>query len=114
MHINHQHIGKLFQRRTRRQIGGNTVQSLLEGDLQTAGDEGNKDMRLYPIILLIRTDLQIALQFLECLPLFGQLHVVLPQLRRIIIGEVRAQQVPVLMAPFDTHLALLSVNYKRD
>ena len=81
MHIDHLHTGKLFQRRTRRQAGGNTAQSLLEGDLQTVGDEGNKNMRLYPLILLMmyRTDPQIVLQFLEGLLHFGQLHVVLPQ-----------------------------------
>ena len=109
MHIDHLHTGKLFQRRTRRQPGGNTAQSLLEGDLQTVGDEGNKNMRLYPLILLMmyRTDPQIVLQFLEGLLHFGQLHVVLPQLRRIIIGEIRAQQLAALMAPLDTQFGLV-------
>ena len=74
MHIGHLHTGKLFQRRTRRQAGSNTAQSLLEGDLQTVGDEGNKDMRFYPLILLMiyRTDLQIVLQFLKDLLQFGE------------------------------------------
>jgi len=66
MHIDHLHTGKFFQRRTRRQTGDNTAQSLLEGDLQTVGDKGNKgnkDMRFYPLILLIRTILAISMSW---------------------------------------------------
>ena len=63
--------------------------------VQTVRDEGDEDVRLDPILALMedRPDGQIVLQFLERLLDLAELHVVAPQCRRVLAGEVGTQQI---------------------
>ncbi len=62
--------------------------------------ESVEDMRLDPLLVLVvdRADRQIPFEFLERVFDLGELQVELPQLRRIRVGEVRAQEVAALAA----------------
>ena len=55
-------------------------------------------MRLDPILLVMedRADREVVLEFLEGLFDFRELHVLVPQLGQIGVGEVGAQQVAAL------------------
>ena len=74
---------------------------ILQGDVQAIGDERDKDVRLDPVLALMedRPDGQIVLEFLERLLDLHELHVVAPQDRRILAGQVGTQQIPALAAP---------------
>ena len=69
--------------------------------MQAVGDEVDKDVCLDSILPLMenRPDGQIVLQFLEHLLDLEELHVVAPQGRRGLAGEVGPQQIPALAAP---------------
>ena len=67
VHIHHLDAREFLQYRSRRQSRGQRAQPLLERRLQAVGDEGNKDVRLDALVLLVvdRTDRQVALE-LRC------------------------------------------------
>ncbi len=77
MHIDHLQGRHFFQHGPWRQSGGQRAQPVLERDLQAIGHEGDEDVRLDAGIGLVvnRTDRQVALDLLECLPDFGELDV---------------------------------------
>ena len=67
MHIDHLHGGELLQDRPGRQSRGVRSGQVFQRHMQAVGDEGDKDVRLDPILALMedRPDGQIVLQFLE-------------------------------------------------
>jgi len=95
MHVDQVDGGELLQYCARCESRCERSQRLLERDLQTVGDDGDEDMRFDAIIAVMVNGpyRQIALEFLDGLFDFGQLHILLPQLCRIRGGEVGAQQI---------------------
>jgi hypothetical protein len=67
MHIDHLHASKLLQHRPRGQSRGERTQALLERDLQAVGEEGDEDVRLDAILVLMMdgSDGKIAFELLE-------------------------------------------------
>ena len=68
---------------------------MLQGNLQTVGQERDKDVGFNPLIGLVidRADCEIPLQFLERLLHLDQLQEERPELRRIATRHVRPQQI---------------------
>ena len=74
MHIDHLQGGEFFQDRPGRQPRRPRPGQVLQGHMQTVGDEGHEDVRLDPVLALVedRPDGQIVLEFLERLLDLGQ------------------------------------------
>ncbi len=104
MQVDHLEGGNLLQDRARCQPRRERPQPLFERYLQAVGDEGDEDMRLDAIITLVVDGAyrQIALELLEGLLDLGQLHVLLPRLRRICGGEVGTEQIVPVASPLPT------------
>jgi hypothetical protein len=66
---------------------------MAQRDVQAVGEECDEDVRLDPSLELVedRADAQIAFEGLECFLDRHQLQVVLPEFRRIGLGQVRTQ-----------------------
>jgi len=96
--VDHLHGLELFEDRPGGKARRQSAQALLEGDLQAIGDEGDKDMGLDAVVELVvdRSDGEIAFQFLEGLLDLGELDVEPPQVGRIIVAEIGAQQIASL------------------
>ena len=96
MDVDHLHGGEFLQRAARGQPGGEPMKTALQRHLQAVRQERDEDMRLDPPLVPMedRADRQVPLQVFERLFHGDKLDVVLPQQRGIILGEVRAQQIP--------------------
>jgi hypothetical protein len=68
---------------------------LLEGGLQTVGEEGDEDVGLDALVGLVidRPHREVVLEFLEGLLDLGQLQVIAPQRGRVLGGEIRGRSV---------------------
>ena len=75
--------------------------------MQAIGEEANEDVRFDAALLLMmdRTDRQVALEVPKRLFDLGKLDIILPQLGRVVRGQVAAQQVAAL-ATIDTAILL--------
>jgi hypothetical protein len=100
MNVDHLNGGKFFQCAACCESRRQRVQPARQGDLQGVGEEGDEDVRLDPLFVLVedRPDREVALQVLERLFDCDELNVVLPEDRRILVGQIGAQQI----APFTT------------
>jgi hypothetical protein len=96
MHVDHLHGGELLQHAARRQTGRQRVQAPRKSDVQAIGQEGDEDVRLDAGLELVkdRPDGKVAFEVLERLLDRDQQQVVAPQLGRVFLDQVGAQQVP--------------------
>ena len=96
VHVDHLHGGELLEHAARRQPGRQSMQSPRKGDVQAIGQEGDEEVRLNAGLELVkdRPDRQVAFEVLERLLDRNQQQVVAPQLGRVFLDEVGAQQIP--------------------
>ena len=101
MHIDHLQGRHFFQHGPWCQSRGQRAQPVLERDLQAIGHEGDEDVRLDAVLVLVVNwpDRQVAFEFLEGLLDFGELDVIAPQHRRVVAFEVGSQQVSAFPPP---------------
>jgi hypothetical protein len=90
MDIDHLDGGELFERAARRQAWRHGMKPARQRDLHAVGQEGDEDMGLDPLLVLMedRADRQVALEIAEGLFDGDELDVVLPELGRIIVGKI--------------------------
>jgi hypothetical protein len=71
------------------------VEAPPQRDVKAVGEEGDEDVRLDPRFELMedRADREIALEVLESFLHRDELQIVTPEFRRIVFGEIGAQQV---------------------
>src|SRR5207245_8942353 len=95
MYVDHLHGGKLLQHAARRQSRRQRMQAPRERNLQAIGQEGDEDMGLDARLDLVkdRSDREIAFEVLERLLDRDQQQVMGPQLGRVLLDEVGAQQI---------------------
>src|SRR5690349_22511389 len=72
------------------------MQAPRESDVQAIGQKGNEDVRLDASLELVkdRPDREVALEVLECFLDCNQQQIMAPQLGRVFLDEVGAQQIP--------------------
>ena len=101
MDIHHPNGRELLQNGARRESGRARPGQVPQGDVQAVGHEGDEDVRLdpFPALMEYRTDGEVVLDVLERLLDLREPHVVAPQRRRVLAGQVGAQQVAALAAP---------------
>ena len=90
MDVEHLDRCELFQDRSRRQPRRRTLEPGFGGHLQAVRQERHKDVGVDPASALVidGTRSQVALEFFEGLFDLGELHVELPKLGRIGLGQV--------------------------
>jgi len=95
VHVDHLHSGKLLQDTARRQSRCQRMQAPRESDVQAIGQEGDEDVRLDARLALVkdRPDREIAFEVLERLFDRHQQQVMAPQLSRVFLDEIGAQQI---------------------
>ena len=95
MDVDHLHGGKLLQHAARRQPRRQRVQAPGQRDLQAISQEGNEDVGLYARLKLVKdwSDREIAFEVLERLLDRNQQQIMVPQLGRVFLDEVGAQQI---------------------
>ena len=95
VHVDHLHGGELLQHAARRQPRRQGVQAPRQRDVQAIGQEGDEDVRLDARLALMedRPDGEIAFEVLERLFDRDQPQVMAPQLGRVFLDEVGAQQI---------------------
>jgi hypothetical protein len=96
MHVDHLYGSKLLQHGSRRQTRRQRVQAPRQCHVQAIGQKGDEDMCLDAGLELVkdRPDREIALEVLERLLDRHQQQVMAPQLGRVFLDEIGAQQVP--------------------
>src|SRR5260370_28684504 len=101
MQVDHLHGGELFDDAARREAWRQGVEAAAERDVEAIGEEGDEDMRLDPRLVLVkdRPDGEVTFEVLERLLDADKLEVEAPQPRRIVVGEIGAQEVPALAPP---------------
>ena len=90
MDIDHLDGGEFLQGGPWGQARSEGAQTGLQGDLETVGQEGDKNVRFdAPIQLMIdRPNTQVTLEFFERLFDFGQLDIPGPELNGVVAGEI--------------------------
>src|SRR5919198_726196 len=84
--IDHLNRAQLFQHRRRGQAGRVNLQTVLQSDLETIGQEGDQNVRVYPALQVVVNGTNAQLTFersKHCLDL-SQLDVACPQHRRVL------------------------------
>ena len=106
MQVDHLHGGELLEHASRREPGCQAVQAPPQ-----LGQERDEDVGLYAGLLLMedRPNGEITFEILERFFHRDQLEIVAPQLRRVVLAEVGAQQISAL-AP----TRLSETNQQRD
>src|ERR1700759_170737 len=101
MQINHLHGGELFDGAARREARRQGMEAPAECDMEAIGEEGDEDMRLDAHCILVedRPDGEVAFEVPERLLDADKLEVQAPQPRRIVVGEIGAQEIPALPRP---------------
>lgn len=72
--------------------------------MQAVGEGGDENGGFDPLVALIETDGEIALEVLEGLFDCDELDIVLPEQGRIVVGEIGAQQVASLSTAYGPQL----------
>ena len=101
MHVNHHHGFELFECRSGRQPRRMRAQHRPQGHVQAIRQEGQENVRFDPILPLVinRSQRQVAFEVPEGFLHLRELHVELPEPRRLITGQVGAQQIPPFPPP---------------
>src|SRR4030095_7192077 len=95
MYIDHLHGSKLFQHAAWRQSWRQRMQAPRQRDVQAIGQEGDEHVGLDARLELVkdRSDCEVAFEVLEGLLDCHQQQVMAPQLGRVFLDEIGAQQI---------------------
>ena len=109
VNINHLDRAKFIQDRTWCQTGSQIAQPAPQRRVQAVGQKGHENMRFNASLFLMekRAQCQIALEVLKRLLDLRKLDIEVPQLRRLLLGQVGAQQVAAFASPHLPKLFLL-------
>src|SRR5690348_11776226 len=114
MDVDHLHGGKLLQHAARRQSRRQRMQAPRERDVQGIGQKGNEDVRLDASLELVkdRSDREVALEVLERFLDRDQQQIMVPQLGRVFLDQVGAQQIPKVRPAADLCTADTTSKYR--
>ena len=101
VHVDHLHGGELLQHAARREPRRQRMQAPRKCDVQAIGQEGDEDVRLDARLKLVkdRPDCEVAFEVLERLLDRDQQQVLAPQLGRVFLDEIGAQEIPAFARP---------------
>jgi hypothetical protein len=99
--IEHLDGGELVEHGPRCEARRQWLEPRTQRDVQAIGQEGDEDVRFDAMLKLVmdRAKLQIALEILERSLDLDELDIELPQLGRILIAQVGAQQIAPIRSP---------------
>ena len=102
MDIHHLDGGERLDDGARCEAVGAWAGEVLQRHQQAVGDEGDKDVRLDPLLALVedRPDREVVLELLERLLNFGQLNIQAPERGRVFGDHVGSQQITALATAY--------------
>ena len=112
VHVDHLNGGEFIEQAARGQARRQSLQTMADGDVEAIGEEGDEEVGLDALGLLVmdRPDGEIALEVSKRFLHLTELQIIIPQRRRIVLGQVAAEQIaPFAAADLSQFLAIESI-----